>query len=1457
MKKIIAVLLCVMLTFSFAGTAFAAEKDGSFVLAAFTANKHLIGPVRIPYESGQTVREALLATDYEFMGLEQGFIYEINGNEAGYSLFYNGGGYDLEKKASEISVLWIGVEITYSDDMMALIQRMAEYTEMQNNVQKYPAAEKAYNQALSGIRRNQPAAPLKKALDDAIVEYEALFAGEKHTVTLTAKQGETTLTKPEFSLIDAYGNITETEGTSLQVVAGEYRFTVSDGGYNRTEGTIVVDGADALSVDLPSGEWFGEVRLLNSKKEPFRYQQNTADHSAEFRVEDTAGEIGSVYLNVGMGAVPDEEETKLRSIYMGTDGMDKSGTPRSWESLQSALTYLLTEGMDGRDFSIEAQFTDAKGHKQIQSYDMSITRIPTLSVLEASAEGTVLPLHFDPCVYEYDLVTVSDKLEIGAEGYAEGYSLSGTGTVSVSGDTLKHRVSVTAENGQTNTYTLNITKKEAVSVTLTVPDQVTVQVQNAEGSVIAPVNGVYRLVPEETYTYIATKDTYYHTKQSFTAREGLTVAVAEPVTADALTDLALYNGKSASSRIAYECSEAFRTSKHFYTYTVSDCNTSLYMQATASEYTVTAIYRTQHRTNAEQHGVEKKVTVGYAVSDTAAAENLSRAVAKSGYSQTVTVRLSRETEKGVTYYQDYILTLAREMHLSDLAVFLGEEQLNLTDSAGAANPFDRDIKEYYVQINRDMESVLLNGAFPNMTSDTPICGGYYAEVNGVKTESLEDFAVTLDTNKYQETVSVKIRHADTKHISAEYMIHVRKTDPVRIRFSVSPSDAVVYLKNNLNGKRVWDENGVYSLTPGGSYTYTVTCAGYKGVTAEYTAPQNSGTHTVALEKAPENAALDQLNAAWPSFRVDKDNNGVISAKTPVKAEDAVLYWATKIGSGYDKNACGCPIIVDGYLYTYAGTTLYKVDTVSGEIVATGELHHSSSFAINPPTYADGMIFIGLADGTVQAFNASTLESLWMYQDELKGQPNCPIVYHDGYIYTGFWVGETSNANYVCLNATDEDPTDTLESKLPTWKYTSKGGFYWAGSYVCDDYLIVGTDDGDSGYTKGKAKILSFDPRTGKLLDSMNMSVVGDIRSSVTKDNGKYYFTNKGGYFFELTVKEDGTFDKLRTLKLYNYASLDKNPPMSTCTPTIYNGRAYVGVSGTNQFGAYSGHNITVIDIKNWEIAYTVRTQGYPQTSGILTTAYEQESGCVYVYFFDNYTPGKLRVLEDSPGQTEASLVSVETHTEKGVTKTYETAYNLFEPYGEHAQYAICSPIVDDNGTIYFKNDSAYLMAVGSVVTELEITELPEKTEYSAGEVFDGTGMKVIAHYANGFSRDVTEYAEWSAEPLTANDTDFQIEFPYSMYQNADGKAGVEYIQPHITLPLTITPVIYGDADGNGEVNAMDAALVYRYVNGTASLSAEQLILVDVNGDAKVNAVDAAMIYRFVNGKLQQFPAESK
>lgn len=495
---------------------------------------------------------------------------------------------------------------------------------------------------------------------------------------------------------------------------------------------------------------------------------------------------------------------------------------------------------------------------------------------------------------------------------------------------------------------------------------------------------------------------------------------------------------------------------------------------------------------------------------------------------------------------------------------------------------------------------------------------------------------------------------------------------------------------------------------------------------------------------------------WTDFRGNENNNAVVSDPVPTEAGEAALYWATKSGDGYGEGAIGSPILVDGYLYYNQGKTINKMDAVGGELVASGSMVERSNFSIIPPTYGDGMIFVGLANGRIQAFDAKTLESLWVYQDELKGQPNCPIIYHDGYVYTGFWNSETRDANFVCVSVKDEKPASATEAKKAKWTYTSKGGYYWAGAFVNDDFVLVGTDDGNDGYISQSSKLLCFKPKTGKLLDSVE-GLNADIRSNVSYDEvtDRYYFTSKGGSFYSVKVSESGKISDLKELKLGG---------MSTSTPAVYNGRAYVGVSGSGQFDKYNGHRIAVIDLESFSIAYTASCMGYPQTSGLITTAYEKSEGYVYVYFFENMTPGKLRYIKDRPGQMSL-LDGIKETASDG--KTYDCAPVLFTPQGGQAQYAIASPICDEYGTIYFKNDSAHMMALGSKITYIEVITPPKKKVYDIGDTLDITGIKVEAHLANGLTRDISQYVIVSEFGLSEGQTDATIYYPYQLYNDAE------------------------------------------------------------------------------------------
>ena len=574
----------------------------------------------------------------------------------------------------------------------------------------------------------------------------------------------------------------------------------------------------------------------------------------------------------------------------------------------------------------------------------------------------------------------------------------------------------------------------------------------------------------------------------------------------------------------------------------------------------------------------------------------------------------------------------------------------------------------------------------------------------------------LDNDKFTITVS----DAETGAVKTVYTYTVERigTYDAKITTNVDGAQVRVYQGDTLvtPGK-----NGVYSLRTDKSYRYVVVAKGYvtKTGTLSGSADLTDGVLNVTLTAAPT-LTLPKYDAFWPNFRGNDQNMAITSVKTPTgqidaetESSDVELLWASASGSGYGSDAVGSPIFVGGYMYAYAGSRLLKLDPATGETVASVNMASNSDFAIIPPTYADGMIFVALKEGRVQAFRADNLTSLWVYQDPLKGQSNSPITYSDGYVYVGFWNGESKPANFVCLTA-DYEGTSTKEA---LWRYTSDGGFYWAGAYANDKYVVVGTDDGQSGYTSQTAKLVVFDKRTGEIVDSKE-SYTGDIRSNIAYADGRVYFTSKGGYFYSEVLGSDGKLSGSKSIALGG---------MSTSTPVVYNNRAYVGVSGTGQFTAYSGHHIAVLDLNSWSVAYTATTQGYPQTSGLLST--NTEDGSVNVYFMDNYTPGVMRVINDSAGQTALK---------NGITENGQgnCAPVVFKPEGPLAQYCISSPVVDEYGTLYFKNDSGNLIALTSAVKELVVAKTPESVDVDGSKV-QVTGGKIVAKLANGMERDVT------------------------------------------------------------------------------------------------------------------------
>ena len=405
----------------------------------------------------------------------------------------------------------------------------------------------------------------------------------------------------------------------------------------------------------------------------------------------------------------------------------------------------------------------------------------------------------------------------------------------------------------------------------------------------------------------------------------------------------------------------------------------------------------------------------------------------------------------------------------------------------------------------------------------------------------------------------------------------------------------------------------------------------------------------------------EVDADWHNFRNSYVNMALTDAKTPMNAETTALKWAVKMGTGWANNP-SVQIIVDDALVVMFGKVLYKLDLQTGEVLQQAEMTAAPNFGYTPCTYADGLIFCPLSGGTIQAFDAKTLESVWIFKDEKKGQSLSPITFNDGCIYTGFWNGEAKDANYVCVDVSDGSLV---------WSKTVTGGFYWAGSVEIGDALIVGTDDGTSGFA-GDSKLYSLNKKDGSVISELTLAGCGDQRSSIaySEEKGRIYFTAKNGYL--CSAKVDTATGELSDLLT------SKQADQCTSTPVVYGNHVYFSCGSGVVVGSGGSGNFIVADADTLQQHYAVALKAYPQGSVLVSEAYLAETGKLYCYSTYNGMPGGLTLIKVDP------------------TKNTVDGAELAEIYDAqgYEQYCITSPICGPDGTIYYKNDSGYVMAVG-------------------------------------------------------------------------------------------------------------------------------------------------------------------
>lgn len=403
------------------------------------------------------------------------------------------------------------------------------------------------------------------------------------------------------------------------------------------------------------------------------------------------------------------------------------------------------------------------------------------------------------------------------------------------------------------------------------------------------------------------------------------------------------------------------------------------------------------------------------------------------------------------------------------------------------------------------------------------------------------------------------------------------------------------------------------------------------------------------------------NTDWPQFQSGIYNNGVTSDRAAIQEPDETESWST-----YTYNideALGIdvqPIVVDDLVYVVANDTVYAVNAYNGDMEWSKNIYVGDTAVLGTPAYGNGKLFV-VSFGRVYSFDALTGEELWnqtISSDSLnKTQLNTPVLYNDGKIYFGEWISEgEGDRKYYCYDESGNEVWSRVSS-------SDEKGYYYAGATIIENSVIYGDD---------ALHITSIDKDDGTLIDEVNVSeLLGfgyngereEIRASITYSpkTGRIYSVSEAGYCFYIGVEYSGKFDTSDANKVYIGSS--------TSTPAVYNGRIYVGT------GKFTGnHDFYCLNESDLSVIWNYTANGGIQASPVISTAYEDAYGDIYIYFTTNTEDSRVYCFKDSTENIEPDL------------QWY------YQPSEEKNDYTLNGVVIKD-GVIYYGNDAGYLFAL--------------------------------------------------------------------------------------------------------------------------------------------------------------------
>lgn len=415
--------------------------------------------------------------------------------------------------------------------------------------------------------------------------------------------------------------------------------------------------------------------------------------------------------------------------------------------------------------------------------------------------------------------------------------------------------------------------------------------------------------------------------------------------------------------------------------------------------------------------------------------------------------------------------------------------------------------------------------------------------------------------------------------------------------------------------------------------------------------------------------------SWSTFR-NEDGQGhanVVSVKTPIDTQKGGTVWTRSFLSGSSTTSYNSsPVITESSIYIVNRNVLYELD-FNGNIKRKTTLSAAMN-SICHMLWQGDFLYIPLSGGQMECVQISTLTSVWK-SESFGGQSLSTVYYYNGYVYAGTttMTGMTDSTGiFYCLNALDG---------TTKWTYcdtVNSGGYYWSGAISYGDALYFAGDNG---------MLVSHSLLTDEVYDTRQLTTTGKVRAGITydADSDSLYTASNDGKIYKITAALDGTIQDV----ISSYAIPGAKSANCTSTPTVWNGRLYVGSS------ADSVGYLSVMDASTLSIHYTVACGTYKEvkSSPLVSTGYasEENNQTVYVYFSSNALPGGIYYIKDNENSTSGKL---------------ETLYTP----AKAKQFCLSSIVPGQDGTLYYSNDSGTLFAVNEVDISSDL--LPEPTTAS-------------------------------------------------------------------------------------------------------------------------------------------------